>query len=89
LPFTTTAQDGTDGATVVFDVEHFEAVAEIMQPRRRRRLSPEARQRLVEAGAKTRFGHGAHDAGAAPESKVGLRVVFWVVQGANSAEMGL
>jgi len=58
LSFTTVAQDGADGANVVFDVAHFDQVAEIMLPRRRRRLSPEARQRLAEAGAKTRFGHG-------------------------------
>jgi hypothetical protein len=39
LPFTTVAQDGDDGANVVFPVEHFEEVAAIMKPRRRRRLS--------------------------------------------------
>ena len=39
LPFITVAQNGADGANVVFDVAHFDAVAEIMRPRRRRRLS--------------------------------------------------
>ena len=50
LPFTTVAQDGTDGANVVFDVAHFDEVAEIMRPRKRRRrdLTPEQRAELVE-----------------------------------------
>ena len=43
LPFVEVAQNGQDGRNVVFDLEHFDEVAEIMQPRRRRRLSPEAR----------------------------------------------
>lgn len=43
FPFTTVAQDGSDGANVLFDVEHFDEVAEIMLPRKRRRLSPEQR----------------------------------------------
>jgi hypothetical protein len=38
LRFTTTAQDGDDGANVVFPVDRFEEVAAIMKPRRRRRL---------------------------------------------------
>jgi hypothetical protein len=48
LQFTTVAQDGDDGANVLFDVEHFDQVAEIMRPRRRRRLSPEARRAAAE-----------------------------------------
>jgi hypothetical protein len=39
LSFTTVAQDGTDGANIVFDVEYFDQVASIMKPRKRRRLS--------------------------------------------------
>ena len=39
LPFIELAQDGDDGANVVFDAAHFDAVAEIMKPRRRRRMS--------------------------------------------------
>ena len=42
------AQDGDDGVTVLFDVEDFEAVAEIMKPRKRRRLSEEQKQKAVE-----------------------------------------
>jgi len=58
LPYTRVVQDGSDGANIVFPVDHFNEVASIMLPRRRRRLSTEARQRLAEAGAKTRFSPG-------------------------------
>ena len=55
LAFTQTAQDGDDGATVLFDVKHFAPVAEIMKPRRRRRLSPEARLAAAERLRKYQF----------------------------------
>ena len=55
LPFTTVAQDGSDGSNVLFDVVHFDLVAKIMKPRRRRRLSPEARRAAGERLAKYRF----------------------------------
>lgn len=58
LSYTRVVQDGDDGANIVFPVAHFDEVASIMLPRRRRRLSPEARERLAEAGAKTRFSRG-------------------------------
>jgi hypothetical protein len=58
LPYCRVVQDGDDGANTVFPVDHFDEVASIMLPRRRRRLSPEARQRLAEAGAKTQFSSG-------------------------------
>ncbi|HUT09142.1 MAG TPA: hypothetical protein VMY42_01475 [Thermoguttaceae bacterium] len=49
LPFVTVAQDGSDGANIVFDVAHFDQVAEIMKPRRRhRRLSDEERRAAAE-----------------------------------------
>jgi hypothetical protein len=48
LPFATVAQDGDDGANVVFAVEHFEEVAAIMKPRRRRRLSEAQRAAAAE-----------------------------------------
>lgn len=51
----TPVQDGDDGLTVVFPLEHFEQVAALMKPRRRRRLSPEDRDRLVEVGKSSRF----------------------------------
>ncbi|NQT16723.1 MAG: hypothetical protein HQ582_28455 [Planctomycetes bacterium] len=48
LQFTTAAQDGDDGANILFDVEHFDRVAEIMRPRRRRRMSEERRREAAE-----------------------------------------
>ncbi len=47
LPFAIVAQDGDDGANLVFDVKHFEEVARIMKPRKRRRLSALERERRV------------------------------------------
>ena len=47
LPFATVAQDGSDGANVVFPVNHFEEVAAIMKPRRRRVVSDQERERLA------------------------------------------
>ena len=44
LPGVTLWQDGSDGVTVLFDVSDFAAVAQIMHPRRCRRLSPEQRR---------------------------------------------
>ena len=52
-------QDGSDGATVLFDVALFPQVARLMHPRRCRRLSDEQRAKLIEAGAKHRFSNGA------------------------------
>ncbi len=47
LPFTRMAQDGDDGCNIQFDVKHFDEVARIMKPRRRRRLSPEERAKRI------------------------------------------
>ncbi len=55
LPFTTVVQDGTDGVTVRFPPAHFTDVAEIMHPRRRRRLSAEARTQATERLKKYQF----------------------------------
>jgi hypothetical protein len=56
LPCCRVHQDGDFGElTVVFDVVDFPKVAEIMKPRRRRVLSDEARQALVQANQATRF----------------------------------
>lgn len=51
-------QDGSDGVTLGFDADVFERVAEIVHPKRRRRLSQEQRDRLVQAGAGFRFSTG-------------------------------
>ncbi len=42
------SQIGDDGINAVFDVEHFETVVKIMQPRKRRRQSPEQRAASAE-----------------------------------------
>jgi len=47
LPIATVEQNGSDGINVSFHVDHFDKIAAIMKPRRRRRMS-EA-QRLVAA----------------------------------------
>lgn len=44
LPGVVTWTDGDDGVTVLFDVEQFDAVAKLMQPRRRRQVSTEQRE---------------------------------------------
>jgi hypothetical protein len=48
LPFVEIAQDGNDGINAVFDVAHFDRIAEIMKPRRRRRLSEAQKAANVE-----------------------------------------
>ena len=52
LDFTTVAQDGDDGLTVLFPVEKFAQVAELMKPRRRRQISETERARLADMGRK-------------------------------------
>ena len=65
LPFATVAQDGTDGANVVFDVEHFDEVAAIMRPRKRK-LSEEHKAKLAAANAPFRFKPGSQTSSEAP-----------------------
>ena len=67
LPFTEVAQDGTDGANVVFDLEHFEEVAEIMRPRKRRRLSEEHKAKLAASNTEYRFRPASDAPETAPE----------------------
>lgn len=50
VPGVSIAQDGDDGINVIFPIEIFDAVAKIMKPRKRRRLSPAHRKTLVAAG---------------------------------------
>ena len=66
-------QDGSDGATVLFPVTMFEAVAEVMLPRRRRRLSPENRRAAGERLARFRFPPAVGIAGEARDSTQGGR----------------
>ena len=49
------SMDGDDGVNAVFHVDHFDEVAAIMRPKRRRRLSPEARAAAVERLRKYKF----------------------------------
>jgi hypothetical protein len=74
LPCVALWQDGSDGLTVLFDVAHFPAVAKVMHPRRCRRPTPEQQERLVEAGTKYRFKHGA---GARSEPRPGLQATLF------------
>ena len=56
-------QDADDGLSLKFHIRDFEAIAEIMRPRRRhrgRRLNSEEKAKLVEAGRKYRFHTGRH-----------------------------
>ena len=57
-------QDGSDGVNVVFPVAEFEAVAAVMKPRRRRRLSPEQIARNTERLRKFQFPAAAQNAPA-------------------------
>ena len=50
-----TKQDGDDGVTVVFHRENFDDVAEVIKPRRRRRLNPAQREAAIRRLAKYRF----------------------------------
>jgi len=75
LPFTTVAQDGDDGANVLFTLDHFDEVAEIMKPRRRRRLSEEHKARLAASNAKYRFQPASEDAPAAQVCDIGSLAV--------------
>jgi hypothetical protein len=55
LDFTTVHQDGSDGVTVLFPVEKSPEVAELMKPRRRRRMTEDQRQAAAERLAKYAF----------------------------------
>ncbi len=59
LPFTKVVQDGDDGINLIFDIEHFDAIAAIVIPRKRRQVSESERQRLKEIGRQTRFSNGS------------------------------
>jgi hypothetical protein len=50
LPCVRVIQDGDDGINVVFRLEDFHAVADLLKPKRRRQLSAEHRQRLADMG---------------------------------------
>ena len=66
-PYATVAQDGADGMNILFNVTHFANVVKIVKPKRRRRLSPQARENLIADGERFRFSRGAEDAKTALE----------------------
>jgi len=55
IPGVEPQQDGGDGIDATFPVEAFDAVAELVKARRRRRLSPEQRAKLLASGEPYRF----------------------------------
>lgn len=65
----TVTQDGDDGINAVFELEDFDTVAEIIQPRRRRRLTNEQRAASVERLRQFQFS-AASDA---PNSRPGTQ----------------
>lgn len=50
LKCTTVLQDGSDGVNVAFHVDHFDVVAAILRPRRKRQVSDQDRTRLAAMG---------------------------------------
>lgn len=58
LPFSTPAQIGEDGANILFPVNHFREVADIIRPKRTRPPRTEAQRRATERLSKFRFKHG-------------------------------
>ena len=62
LPGVRVVQDGDDGVNIVFDVGDFDQVAAVMQPKRRRRLTPEQRAERSERLLKYQLGPATHDA---------------------------
>lgn len=62
-------QDGDSEETYVFHAELFLSVAVLVLPRKRRRLSDEDRERLVQAGASFRFTSG-HSSAAKAQNPV-------------------
>jgi hypothetical protein len=63
LPCVRVIQDGDDGLNTLFDVTDFDEVAQVMKPRRRRRLTPDQRAERVERLRKYQFGSATHNAG--------------------------
>ena len=60
LSWVTVCQEGSDGLTVTFPATRFDEIAQLAKPLRRRRLTPENRNKLVLAGERTRIlGHNA------------------------------
>lgn len=63
-------QDGDHEKTFVFPSDLFDAVAAIVQPKRRRQLTPEQKQSAVDRLAKYQFRPAAQDQVTEPESTI-------------------
>ena len=49
----TVVQRGDDGVNIIFPVDNFDKFAEVMEPRRRRKVSESERKRLADMGRET------------------------------------
>jgi hypothetical protein len=77
LPFVQVHTDGSDGVTVLFSPNHLNLVADLLQLRRRRRVSDRERQRLAALGRKYGFQPrqaGFQTSSEARESTIGPKV---------------
>jgi len=82
LPFVRIEQDAEDGFTLSFDAQHFDEVAQIAKPKRRRQVSDAERARLAELSARHGFKAVTEMAKTGPESTQRAWVDTSVVQAA-------
>ena len=75
LPFVAVVQDGDDGINASFHVDHFEEVAAIMRPKRKRPPRTESQRRATERLRDYHFKPGKKDAYTTLESPAGPRRV--------------
>ena len=75
LPFVTLEQDADDGINLSFHPDHFDEVAEIVNPRRRHRFSAEQRRAGAERLEKYRFRPARQSRNSTLESPAGPRRV--------------
>jgi hypothetical protein len=75
VPGVEVLQEGDDGINVAFPPELFSQVAAIVKPRKRRRLSPEHRKRLVEMGTANLNMVNSTHVGFAGEPQIPAKVV--------------
>ncbi len=66
-------QDGDDGINVKFHINYFEVVAEILRPRRRRRLSETQRKAAIQRLTKYQFSAAPHDANGVHSQPAGAQ----------------
>ena len=66
-------QDAYDGTNMKFHIRDFEAVAKLMRPRKRRRLSEAQREVAVERLTKYQFSAARHDADGVHSQPAGVQ----------------